>query len=159
MKQQLINWNPKAPMALIKGNGSTRDQMAMVSISHDAHYATASCIGFDAGPAGELGESVSEPEPEPKNGFNFWQRLEPEPEPEPKPKPESKPMEAFNFSQLSEPAPRRKSRRNSRSEPELKLMDGSTFSQILQQEPIPEPKSKPQSKPKSKPKKGLFSWF
>ncbi|AEO70770.1 uncharacterized protein THITE_163683 [Thermothielavioides terrestris NRRL 8126] len=38
-----------APVAVIKPGDGRRDQMAMVSISHDGQYATAVCIGFDAG--------------------------------------------------------------------------------------------------------------
>ncbi|KAL2255622.1 hypothetical protein VTK26DRAFT_2996 [Humicola hyalothermophila] len=43
-----------APTALIKASQTdpaARDQMAVVSISHDSDYATAVCIGFDPGMA------------------------------------------------------------------------------------------------------------
>ncbi|KAL2176793.1 uncharacterized protein P884DRAFT_244503 [Thermothelomyces heterothallicus CBS 202.75] len=60
-----------APVALIrageKGAGA-RDQMARVSISHDGEYATATCIGFEAGSAGS-GQCTSEP---PRKGWAAW---------------------------------------------------------------------------------------
>ncbi|KAL2021075.1 hypothetical protein VTK56DRAFT_7494 [Thermocarpiscus australiensis] len=48
------------PMALIKGGQGERDQMAMVSISHDGDYATAVCIGFDPGQVEEGGKQGDE---------------------------------------------------------------------------------------------------
>jgi phosphopantetheinyl transferase (holo-ACP synthase) len=41
-----------APVAVIKPGGGRRDQIAMVSISHDGNYASAVCIGFELGPEG-----------------------------------------------------------------------------------------------------------
>jgi len=41
--------NSAAPVAIIKASG--RYQMARISISHDGQYSTATCIGFEAGPA------------------------------------------------------------------------------------------------------------
>ncbi|AEO60676.1 hypothetical protein MYCTH_2310148 [Thermothelomyces thermophilus ATCC 42464] len=61
-----------APVALIRaGEGAgagARDQMARVSISHDGEYATATCIGFEAGSAGS-GQCTSEP---PRKGWAAW---------------------------------------------------------------------------------------
>ncbi|KAK4155401.1 hypothetical protein C8A00DRAFT_31733 [Chaetomidium leptoderma] len=47
----LNSWSNAAPVALIRATngGAARDQMARVSISHDGDYATAMCIGFEAG--------------------------------------------------------------------------------------------------------------
>ncbi len=45
--------SPSAPVALIRPSNASEDwqpQMAKVSISHDAGYSTAVCIGFEAGP-------------------------------------------------------------------------------------------------------------
>jgi len=45
------------PVAVVKGlEGKTWDQLALLSISHDGDYATAVCMGFDAGSQGEVGK-------------------------------------------------------------------------------------------------------
>lgn len=62
-----------APMALIRAGDGRRDQMALVSISHDGGYATAVCIGFDPGPTDESGDRQQRPRAEkPKRGFFSW---------------------------------------------------------------------------------------
>lgn len=78
MAEQLPLWNPNAPMALIRakrpGGEERWDQMAMVSISHEDHYATAVCMGFDAGPVWntETVELAPEPKPREKKGLLSW---------------------------------------------------------------------------------------
>lgn len=44
------------PTALIKGEEGKRDQMALMSITHDFHHAGAVCLGFEPGPGDEGGE-------------------------------------------------------------------------------------------------------
>ncbi|KAL2165099.1 hypothetical protein VTH06DRAFT_395 [Thermothelomyces fergusii] len=60
-----------APVALIRAGraAGARDQMARVSISHDGEYATATCIGFEAG-AGDSGSCWTSGRP--KTGWGSW---------------------------------------------------------------------------------------
>ncbi|KAK3307533.1 uncharacterized protein B0T15DRAFT_181636 [Chaetomium strumarium] len=53
-------WQAKgAPVAVIKPGEGRRDQIAMVSITHDGNYASAVCIGFESGQEGREREQRS----------------------------------------------------------------------------------------------------